>query len=143
VSNFATAQIEALTRYLKAPIRAHQIEFSAGHVAPLFDGTIDQAMKKKIAVAAWSPMAGGRLGEGGPAELARVRETLAALASKYGTSPTAVAIAFLQMHPACVTPILGTTTPERLREALNAAGLTLSRPDWYAIVEAARGERMP
>lgn len=143
VSNFTTSQIEALARYLKAPIRAHQIEFSAGHVQPLFDGTLDQAMKKKIAVAAWSPMAGGRLGEGGPPELARVRETLAALAAKYGAPPTAIAIAFLQMHPACVTPILGTTKPERLREALDAAKVMLSRPDWYAIVETARGERMP
>lgn len=143
VSNFTTAQIEALARYLKAPIRAHQIEVSAGRVEPLFDGTLDQAMKKKIAVAAWSPMAGGRLGEGGPAEFARVRETLGVLASKYGTSPTAVAIAFLQMHPACVTPILGTTKPERLRDALDSASLTLSRSDWYAVVEAARGQRMP
>lgn len=143
VSNFTTTQIEALARYLKAPIRTHQVEFSAGHVEALFDGTLDQAMKKKIAVAAWSPMAGGRLGEGGPAEFSRARETLTSLAGKYGTSPTAVAIAFLQMHPACVTPILGTTKPERLREALEAMNLTLSRPDWYAIVEAARGERMP
>jgi predicted oxidoreductase len=143
VSNFTTAQIEALARYLKAPIRAHQIEFSAGNVQPLFDGTLDQTMKKKIAVGAWSPMAGGRLGDGGPAEFARARETLAAVAAKYGTSSTAVAIAFLQMHPAFVTPILGTTKPERLREALDATSLTLSRPDWYAIVEAALGKRMP
>ena len=143
VSNFTAAQIEALARYLKAPIRVHQIEFSAGKVQPLFDGTLDQGMKKKIAVAAWSPMAGGRLGDGGPVEFARVRETLASLAGKYVTSPTAIAIAFLQMHPACVTPILGTTKPDRLREALDAAKVTLSRHDWYAIVEAARGERMP
>lgn len=143
VSNYSTAQIEALSRYLKAPIRAHQVEFSAGCVQPLFDGTIDQAMKKRIAVAAWSPMAGGRLGENGPAEFARVREKLVQLAGKYGTTPATVAIAFLQTHPCCVTPILGTTRPERLREALAADKLMLARPDWYGIVEACRGQRMP
>ncbi len=143
VSNYTAAQIEALSRYLKAPIRVHQIEFSAGCVQPLFDGTLDQAMKKRIAVAAWSPMAGGRLGENGPAEFAGARGKLVELAGKYGASPTAVAIAFLQMHPSCVTPILGTTKPERLREALAAAKLTLARADWYGIVEACRGQRLP
>ncbi len=143
VSNYTVAQVEALSRYLKAPIRAHQIEFSAGHVTPLFDGTLDQAMTKRIAVAAWSPMAGGRLGENGPAEFAPVRNKLAELAAKYGSSPTAVAIAFLQMHPAGVTPILGTTRPEHLREALEAQQLTLGRADWYAIVETCRGQPMP
>ncbi len=143
VSNYTVAEVEALTRYLKAPIRAHQVEFSAGCVAPLFDGTLDQAMKKNLAVVAWSPLARGGLGEGGPAELAKVRETLATLAAKYGVSVNAIAIAFLSEHPAGVTPILGTTNAARARECLDGLKLTLSRRDWYDIVEAARGTPMP
>lgn len=143
VSNFTTPQVEALARYMKAPIRAHQIEFSAGFVTPLFDGTLDQAMKKNFSVAAWSPLARGGLGEGGPAQLAPVREKLTEIATRYGTSPTAIAIAFLTKHPAMVTPILGTTRPERLTEVLAGAQLTLTRREWYDIVETARGERMP
>jgi len=143
VSNYSVAQVEALVRYLKAPIRAHQIEFSAGYVAPLFDGTFDQAMKKKFAVAAWSPLARGGFGADGPAALAKVRDVLTALAARYGTSPNAVAIAFLLAHPAPVTPILGTTNPARLRECLDGLQLTLARRDWYDIVEAANGKAMP
>jgi predicted oxidoreductase len=143
VSNYTVAEVEALTRYLKAPIRAHQIEFSAGHVTPLFDGTLDQAMKKNLAVAAWSPLARGGLGDGGPMELAKVRATLATLAAKFGVPVNALAIAFLSTHPASVTPILGTTNSARARECLDGLKLTLTRRDWYDIVEAACGRRMP
>jgi len=143
VSNFTVDQISALSHYLRAPLVAHQIEFSAAHIVPLFDGTLDQAMERNIAVAAWSPMAGGRLGEGGPVAFARVRDALAKIGAEHGASPAAVAIAFLQMHPAPVTPILGTRTPERLREAVEAGRLSLSRAEWYAILVAARGEEMP
>jgi predicted oxidoreductase len=143
VSNFSVAQINALAQYLRAPIVAHQIEFSAAHVEPLYDGTLDQAMERNIAVAAWSPMAGGRLGKDGPAGLATVREALAKLAVKYETTPGTIAFAFLLTHPAPVTPIIGSRTPERLREAVAAAKITLTRADWYKIVEAARGEKMP
>lgn len=143
VSNYTAAQIEALTRYLKAPLRVHQIEFSAGVVSPLFDGTLDQAMARQMAIAAWSPLAGGRLGAEGPEEFAAVRAVLARLAEKYGVTPSAIALAFLLCHPACVTPILGTKQPERLREALAAQSVSLTRREWYDIVEAARGQRMP
>jgi predicted oxidoreductase len=143
VSNYSTAQVEALSRYLKAPIRAHQIEFSAACVAPLFDGTLDQAMKKKFAVVAWSPLARGGLAEGGPANLANLRAVLARLAVRYGTTPNAIAMAFLLAHPALVTPILGTTNEVRARECLDGLNVTLGRRDWYDIVEAARGTPMP
>jgi predicted oxidoreductase len=143
VSNYSATQIEALARYLKAPIRIHQLELSAGHVTPLFDGTLDQAMKCHMAVAAWSPMAGGRLGPDGPETFAAVRAVLARLGNQYGVTPTAIAMAFLLMHPAAITPILGSTRPERLREALAGLTVNLSRREWYDIVEAARGQRMP
>lgn len=143
VSNFTTSQVAALARHMKAPIAVHQLEFSAAQVDPLFDGTLDQAMARGIAVMAWSPLAGGRLGETGAAEFSRVRETLRRIGERSGVSPTAVALAFLQRHPAPVTPILGTKTPARLRDCLTADALTLSRADWYAIVEACRGRKLP
>jgi 6-dehydroglucose reductase len=143
VSNFTTAQVAALARHMKAPIAAHQLEFSAAHVEPLYDGTLDQAMEHGIAIAAWSPLAGGRLGDDGAPGFAKVRETLRQIGKRNGVSPAAVALAFLQRHPAPVTPILGTTTPDRLRDCLAADTLSLSRADWYAIVEACLGQKMP
>lgn len=146
VSNFTTAQFDVLSRYMKTPIRVHQLEFSAAHVDPLFDGTLDQAMAHGMAITVWSPLAGGRLGETNAAAtptISRVRETLQRIAEHTGVPPAAVALAFLHRHPAPVTPIIGTRKPERLRDCLKANACVLSRSDWYAIVEACRGERMP
>jgi predicted oxidoreductase len=146
VSNFTTAQFDALSRHMKAPIRVHQLEFSAAHIEPLFDGTLDQAMAHGTAVAAWSPLMGGRLGETNAAAtpaISRVRETLQSIAERAGVSSAVVALAFLHRHPAPVTPIIGTRKPERLRDCLKANTYELSRADWYAIVEACRGEKMP
>lgn len=146
VSNFTTAQVDALSQYMKAPIRVHQLEFSAAHVDPLFDGTLDQAMAHGTAVAAWSPLAGGRLGDADAAATPaffRVRETLQRISEHTSVPPAAVALAFLHRHPASVTPIIGTRKPERLRDCLKANNCALSRADWYAIVEACLGKRMP
>ena len=143
VSNFTAPQVEALLRYLKSPLRVHQIEFSAAHIAPLFDGTLDQAMQRDIAVAAWSPLAGGRLGDLGHPDKARVLEALHRIATRSGASVVAVALAFLRAHPAAVTPILGTKTPERLQECLKADSIALSHAEWYSVVEACRGQKMP
>jgi predicted oxidoreductase len=128
---------------MKAPLAVHQIEISLAHVAPLFDGTLDQAMERNIAIAAWSPLAGGRLGGTDTPQFVRLRETLSHIAERMDTSPSAVALAFLQRHPAPVTPILGTKTMDRLRDCLKASTLELSRADWYTIVEASLGKRMP
>lgn len=143
VSNFTASQVSALSNYLKAPLAALQIEFSAAHVDPLFDGTLDQAMEYNIAVTAWSPLAGGRLGATGAPQLSLVHETLRHIGERLGVSPQAAALAFVQRHPASVTPILGTKTPARLRDCLKANALSLARADWYAIVEACLEKKMP
>jgi predicted oxidoreductase len=144
VSNFTASQLEALTQYMKAPLVAHQIEFSAAYVEPIFDGLLDQAMRRGIALPAWSPLAGGRLGEASPAaELVKVCETLDALAKKYGLTRNAIAMAFIQRHPAGLTPIIGTKTPQRFRESLAGATCDLTRREWYDILEARLGRRMP
>ncbi|HVZ99303.1 MAG TPA: aldo/keto reductase [Caulobacterales bacterium] len=143
VSNFSATQIDALKAHMKAPLTAHQIEFSPACVEPLFDGTLDGAMRDGYAVAAWSPMAGGRIGENATPEFAAVTAKLDEIAARHRATRAAVALAFLQQHPAGVTPILGTKTPERFRDALAAAECTLTRREWYDIVEARLGRRMP
>jgi len=144
-SNATPAQFDALSRYMTAPISVHQMEFSAAHVDPLFDGTLDQAMAHGIPVTAWSPLAGGRLSgtAGATPALSRVRERLRQIAERTGMPVTAIALAFVRLHPTPITPLIGTKTPERLRECLKADACDLTRSEWYSIVEACRGERMP
>ncbi|MBS0333388.1 MAG: aldo/keto reductase, partial [Proteobacteria bacterium] len=59
VSNFAPHQLDALAAHLSLPIVATQPEFSPLATRPLFDGVLDQAMARGLAVLAWSPIGGG------------------------------------------------------------------------------------
>jgi predicted oxidoreductase len=146
VSNFTVAQVDALRRFIGAPIAVHQLEFSVLATAPMFNGALDQAMGARIAAAAWSPLAGGRLLDGASADspaLQRIGNAIGALAAEYGAPPEAVALAFVRAHPAAVTPILGTRTPERLEACLACERIELSRSHWYQILEASLGVPMP
>ena len=48
-------------------------------------------------------------------------------------------LAWLMKHPAGVMPIVGSTKPERIRDAARAASLELSREEWYRLLVAAQG----
>lgn len=144
VSNYTPSQLDALARHLTTSVCAVQVEISPLHVSPILDSTLDQAMRDGMAVAAWSPLAGGRLVEGtSEAQHVRVQAVLARIAAGYDVDATAVAMAFLQRHPAGITPILGTKTPSRLTAAMEGARINLSRREWYDILEASLGSRMP
>ncbi|MBB5519991.1 aldo/keto reductase [Amphiplicatus metriothermophilus] len=143
VSNYAPAQIEALRGFLKTPLAAHQIELSALATAPFFDGTLDQAMAWDMSVYAWSPLGGGRLFDPADGRAARVRTALEKHAKAAGCAVGAMALAFLMRHPARPTPIIGTRSVTRLREAVAAARVRLDRGAWYEILQASLGERLP
>ena len=65
------------------------------------------------------------------------------MAEARGVSRTVVALAWLLKHPAKILPIIGSTNPDRIREAAKAAELDLTREEWYRLLIAARGEPMP
>ncbi len=143
VSNYSPAQLAALRRFLKAPLAAHQIEFSALHMEPLFDGVCDQAMAEGVDLFAWSPLAGGRLFAEGDARAARVRAALEDCARERDASLEATALAFLLSGPAHPTPIVGTKNSERFKMCVKALNLKLDRRSWYAILQASQGARLP
>jgi predicted oxidoreductase len=142
VSNHTPAQVSALEEYLEAPLVSTQPEYSAVHLAPLRDGTFDQAMAQGYAVLAWSPLAGGRLatGEGVRSELITVLDELAA---REGVDRSTIALAFVLAHPSGPVAILGTQQVERLREAQRALEVHLDRIDCYRIIEASEGVALP
>ena len=74
---------------------------------------------------------------------APIVKLLDALARDYGASRTVLALAWLLKHPAGIVPIVGSTHPDRIREAARAADVDLSREDWYRLLETARGEKLP
>lgn len=60
-----------------------------------------------------------------------------------GVDPSVVALAWLLRHPAGIVPIVGSVRPERIRDAVAAVDAELSREEWYRLLEAARGARLP
>ena len=144
VSNHTAAQTAALQAHLPFPLASHQPQFSPRALEPLEDGVLDQALERNMAVLAWSPLGGGRLG-GVPEEprARRVYDALKALADREGVSVTAVAYAWVMAHPARPIPIVGSQSPARIREAADAYKVRLSRPDWYGVLVASRGVPLP
>jgi predicted oxidoreductase len=151
VSNFRPSQVTALQKACPMPIVVNQVEISLARLDCFQDGTLDQCLAERITPQAWSPLGGGRLVEAGPGDLRtpdhagrlRVRGALDLIARERGVSRQAVALAWLLKHPSGIAPIIGSTQPERIRDAVGAAQLDLTRDEWYRLLEAALGQRLP
>jgi predicted oxidoreductase len=144
VSNFAPAQLELLAARLKSPLVTNQLELSPLRLEPFLDGTLDQCQRLRIAPMAWSPLAGGRLATGNDARATRVRAALAQVAADVGAaSPEQVAYAWLLRHPARILPVTGSGRIERVREAVGALSLALTREQWFDIWCASTGQPLP
>jgi predicted oxidoreductase len=144
VSNHTTSQTAALVAHLHLPLASIQPEFSPLVIEPLADGTLDLAMQHGISVLAWSPLAGGRIGEPGDDERAlRVCAELDAQAKRCGVSRAAASYAWIMAHPAGVIPIVGSQRAARIREAAAACQVEWTRADWYRVLVASRGIALP
>lgn len=143
VSNHTPAHTAALAEYLTVPIVSHQPEFSALATAPLFDGLFDQAMQRGMAVLAWSPLGGGRLAEPTDERSRAVVALLDQKAEEAGVDRTAAAYSWIMAHPARPIPIVGTQNAARIATIPDAYKPQWTREQWYAVLQASMGERLP
>ena len=151
VSNFRPTLLTALQAACPMPLVVHQVEISLAKLDAFTDGTLDQCLVENITPLAWSPLAAGLIGAGAsrllPSQKAyRPEKFLPALddvARARGTSRIVVALAWLLLHPSKIVPIIGSTNPDRIREAATAVELELTREEWYQLLIAARGEPLP
>lgn len=142
VSNYTCAQVSALQAHLPFRLVSVQIELSVLCTGALDDGRLDQAMEHGMAVMAWSPLGGGRISGGSPA-IATLTDALDACAAAHGVSREVIAYAWIANHPARPIPLVGSQQTGRISEAAAATDVQLSRREWYAILEVARGAPMP
>lgn len=131
VSNFTSTQFELLQSCLSFPLVTNQLEISLSKVDALFDGTLDVMMKHKASPMAWSPLGGGRL-MASDGRLWIKKE-------KYKASEMQLSLAWLLKHPADLFPVIGTTQPDRIREAADAVNISLDRQDWFEMLRVATG----
>lgn len=151
VSNFRPSLVNALQAACPFPLMVNQVEISLVQRASFEDGTLDQCLEKGIIPMAWSPLGAGLLGDGARRLLPgqqgykpdAVVKVLDAIAQARGVSRTVIAYAWLLKHPSRIVPIVGSTDPQRIREAVRATEFELTRDEWYRLLLAARGEPLP
>ncbi len=143
VSNFTQGQIAALQHFLGNKLATTQPEISPLRITCFENGELDQAMMLGLTPMAWSPLGGGRLAAPETPRDKAVAAALDAVAEAQGVSRTVAAYSWLMAHPAGIIPIIGSQTPARIAEGAEALKVRWPRTDWYAVLVAARGERLP
>lgn len=151
VSNFSPSQVAMLQSALPFPILSNQVEISLTQLTAFTDGTLDQCLAKRMTPMAWSPLGAGLLADGArsllPGQMkydpARITTALDKMAAELNTTRSSLALAWLLKHPSKIIPIVGSAKPERIRSSVDCLNINLSREQWYTLLEAARGERLP
>ncbi|WP_269525071.1 aldo/keto reductase [Coraliomargarita parva] len=163
LSNHSIRQMELLRAYIRQPLLINQLQISLAHpwlIAEGIDvnlhqdtpgslgtGLLDYCRLHGILVQAWSPVGGGAFYHARAGDEPHPKQALLDLvhtfAESYNCSAQAIMLAWLLRHPACIQPILGTLTPERLQESAQAETIQLSRVEWYQLLQAAIGHPVP
>jgi len=161
VSNHNPAQIELLQKYIPYKLVVNQLQLSIAHT-PMIDSGItlnmkvDQAINRDssileycrlqdMTIQAWSPFQHGFFSGTFLGDLERfpdLNKVIDRLAEKYEVTNTAIAVAWITRHPANIQVILGTTNPQRMKDACKGSDIPLTRQEWYEIYKAA-GNMVP
>jgi predicted oxidoreductase len=143
VSNFQPSHFALLNS--RFPLTINQIEASALHLTPFLDGTLDQCQQYRVLPMAWSPLGGGNIFDKNSTDerILRLRKTIVSLGEKYNCTSDQVLIAWLLLHPSGIAPVLGTSKLERVKSAVEAQKITLSREDWFSVWSASTGVEVP
>ncbi|WP_050613396.1 aldo/keto reductase [Bacillus testis] len=141
VSNYTPSQLNMLQSYLDEPLITNQVEVSLLVRDQFENGTLDQAIEKRMPVMAWSPLAGGRIFTGEDAQTLRVQKALKKTAAEMGTeNMDQVLYAWLLKHPGKIMPIVGSGKVKRIRAAVGALQLKMTKEQWYELWVASRGK---
>lgn len=143
VSNFTQAQIAALQHFLGHKLASTQPEISPSRIDCFENGELDQAMMLGLTPLAWSPLGGGTLINPQTPRDRAIAEALDVVAARYAVSRSVAAYGWLMAHPSGIIPIVGSQQGSRIAEAAEAWSMQWERGDWYAVLVAARGRRLP
>ncbi len=160
VSNHSPMQIELLRKSVNQKLSVNQLQLSLTNAQMISSGANvnldnsdginrdgyvrDYCRLNGITIQPWSPLqhgfiSGTFLGNEDYPELnAKLRE----MGEKYGVSDTGIAIAWLLRLPDKMQPIVGSISPERMKQVAEAADITLSAEDWYDLYLTA-GYKLP
>ncbi|EAH4449142.1 aldo/keto reductase family oxidoreductase [Listeria innocua] len=160
VSNQNPGQIELLKKYVDQELIANQLQFSIMHTGMIDTGfnvnmTIDPSLDRdggileysrlnNMTIQAWSPFQYGFF-EGvflDNDKFPELNKAIDKIAADKGVTNSAIAVAWIQRHPASFQTVVGTMNPGRIADIAKASDVTLSREEWYEIYCAA-GNQLP
>ncbi len=139
LSNFTPPQVDLIQKY--CGVSANQIEISLTMRDALYNGQLDQCLKDQITPMAWSPL--GDLVRSNAVIPDALTRALEEVAAARGLTTAQIALAWLAKHPAGIVPVVGSTRPERLAQAMEAMETTLTLTEWFTLTEAATGKPCP
>lgn len=142
VSNFTPAQFSLLQSRLPFTLATNQVEISPVHQPTILDGTLDQLQQLRVRPMAWSCLGGGRLFN--DPTFQPLRDELTQVAQELNAqSIDQVVYAWVMRLPSQPLPIIGSGKIERVRTAIDAEKLEMSRQQWFRIRKAALGYDVP
>jgi len=139
VSNFTPSQTALIAS--KSTIHYNQIEFSLTHLAPLFDGSLDDMMINSIIPMCWSPL--GTVLKEKSERSYRIHSELSVMKEKYNATSNELLLAWIMKHPAQIHPVIGTATKERIATSAKAMLLEMEEVDWFKLLAASQGHKVP
>lgn len=139
VSNFTPIQFDLLNSIF--PLETNQVEISITRLDAFEDGTLLQCQKNRITPTSWSPLGGGKVfGKTEEKQILRIQKVGKDLADKYHVGLDQILLAWLLKHPSGIIPVIGTSKIERVKSALEATKIELTRQEWYLLWKASTGK---
>lgn len=139
VSNFTPSQVDLIQS--KINIAVNQIEFSLTQNEAMFNGSLDQMLQKKIKPMSWSPL--GNVFKTENKQTEKIKIALQKMAEKYNVSEDTILLSWILKHPANISPVIGTTNKERIKNANNALAIEIELEDWFMLLEVSQGHVVP
>ncbi len=163
VSNMHAGQLRQLVSALETPLVANQLEMSLlktdwldadtcfndpqGQSSLVWGDTLHYCKSENIAMQAWGALGKGWYSGGAPHDAApavtATAQLVQQLADEHGVTRESIVLAWLLKHPARIQPVIGTANPERIRACADASSVALTRGQWYALYQSARGRELP
>lgn len=156
VSNQNPGQIELLKTAVTQPMNINQLQFGLMHTGMVDaginvnmtndaglvrdSGILEYSRIENMTIQAWSPFQYGFFEGpfvGNTEKFPELNQRLAELAEQYGSTPSGIAIAFINRHPAKMQTIIGTMNLSRILEVTQASDIVLTREEWYSLYQAA------
>ena len=139
VSNFTPSQTSLIQQ--KTKISYNQIEFSLTHCEAMTNGSLDDMQINNITPMSWAPL--GAFFKKQDAQSNNIKNALLILADKYGVTEDVILLSWILKHPAGILPVIGTTDPSRINNAVKSMNVELELQDWFALWSASMGKDVP